>query len=231
MKTSMQCPVIRDMLPIYLDQEASRETAERGEEHLEECALCRDYLEDMKQEEKNRDTGAEGESDCFYQVAKRIRRRKIKGVLITGLIIVLMMWAVLFSFSRVIVTGTSMEPSVRDGQSLWVNKIVYRLKAPRRLDIVLYRSADNGMKIKRIIGLPGETLEIRNQEIYINGNMLDRGDNAVPIEQAGEMPSPIVLGQDEYFMLGDNTSHSLDSRYSDHGLVKRDAILGRIICQ
>lgn len=142
----------------------------------------------------------------------------------------------LFSFlivryvgQRTEVIGSSMVPTLEDGNQLITDKISYRFKDPERFDIIVFpHQPMNEYYIKRVIGLPGETVEIDGDgTIYINGEILEEEygyGQTLPQEIEGKK---VVLGEDEYFVLGDNREISLDSRYSDVGNIPRSIIIGR----
>lgn len=127
------------------------------------------------------------------------------------------------------VTGNSMMPELSAGQSVLVNKTVYRIHEPERFDVVVFRYLykDNQYYVKRIIGLPGETVQIIDGSVYINGEKLKEPYASEPIRDAGRAANPIELGKDEYFVLGDNRNFSSDSRETDVGNVNRVQILGK----
>lgn len=130
---------------------------------------------------------------------------------------------------RTYISGPSMQPMLHDGDNLIVDKISYRFTDPKRYDIVVfpYQYLEETFYIKRIIGLPGETVQIKDGYIYINGELLDEHYGAEIIHNPGIAAEPIVLGEDEYFMLGDNRNHSTDSREIDVGPVKRENLIGK----
>jgi len=135
-----------------------------------------------------------------------------------------------FVGQRTIVEGSSMEPTLSSGDNLIVEKLSYRFSDPERFDIIVfpYQYSDNTNYIKRIIGLPGETVQIDYEgNIYIDGELLEEDYGLETIDDPGLAADPITLGDDEYFVLGDNRNHSSDSRMSDVYLVKRDDIIGR----
>ena len=132
---------------------------------------------------------------------------------------------------RVQVEGTSMEDTLQNTDQLIVDCFSYRfLHEPNRFDIVVFRlKNDPGtFYVKRIIGLPGETVLINNSVIYINGKAIEDPYATQRSFQAGSASAPIVLGEDEFFVMGDNRVNSLDSRYSV-GPVKRSQLVGRAI--
>ncbi len=130
---------------------------------------------------------------------------------------------------RTVVSGSSMENTLSDGDNLIVEKISYRFHDPKRFDIIVfpYRYDTSKHYIKRVIGLPGETVQIAGDTIYIDGIVLEEDYGLEPMMSAGVAFSPITLGEDEYFVLGDNRNHSSDSRAEDVGLIKRSDITGR----
>ena len=136
---------------------------------------------------------------------------------------------VTFVGQRTEVSGSSMETTLSTGDQLIVDKISYRFRDPKRYDIVVfpYRYEENRYHIKRIIGLPGETVQIVDGMVYINGSPLNEHYGNEVIEDPGSAAEPITLGDDEYFVLGDNRNNSQDSRASNVGLIHRDELLGR----
>ena len=135
-----------------------------------------------------------------------------------------------FVSQRVNVNGNSMNPTLSNKDSLWLNKLTYHFQDPERFDIVVIDTDLNGGEyiIKRVIGLPSETVQIKDQMVYINGKRLQSDIyGKEPIEDAGEASKPISLGKNEYFVLGDNRNHSDDSRFPEVGVIKKKRIMGK----
>ena len=131
---------------------------------------------------------------------------------------------------RTKVSGSSMESTLSDGDNLIVDKISYRLHDPERFDIIVfpYEYKENTYYIKRIIGLPNETVLItKDGDILINGEELTESYGREVIKSAGTASEEVTLGPDEYFVLGDNRNYSSDSRAADVGLIKRADIIGK----
>lgn len=146
------------------------------------------------------------------------------------LAILLLSWLMVhFVVQRVDVYGVSMEPDYREGDIILVDKVSYRFQEIRRFDAVVfaYRYRDNQFYIKRVIGLPGETVQIVDGVVYIDGEPLDDPYGLEPIEKPRRGEEPVVLGEGEYFLLGDNRNDSSDSRDSDIGNVSEDEIIGK----
>lgn len=159
------------------------------------------------------------------QEQKEIRRT----VLYLLAVFVVTMLVVCYVGQRTIVDGSSMEPTLSDGDNLIVDKISYHLGEPQRYDIVVFPCGEDGTYlIKRIIGLPGETVQIdEDGAIYIDGEHLIESYGREVMENPGLAKEPILLGDDEYFVLGDNRNDSLDSRNAQVGMVHREDIIGR----
>lgn len=136
-----------------------------------------------------------------------------------------------FVGERTEVRGDSMYPTLSDGDHLIVDKISYRFTDPGRFDIVVFpfQYQEDTYYIKRIIGLPGETVQIYDGLIYINGKVLKESYGYEEIRNPGLASEAITLGQDEYFVLGDNRNNSADSREPSVGCVKRDSLIGRAL--
>ena len=135
-----------------------------------------------------------------------------------------------FVGQRTEVIGSSMEPTLQSADNLIVEKITYRFRDPQRYDIIVvpYKYLKKTYYIKRIIGLPGETVYIDSEgNIYINDELLEESYGKETILNAGLASTPITLGDDEYFVMGDNRNDSQDSRDPSVANIKRDDIIGR----
>ena len=158
----------------------------------------------------------------------------LKEILSTSLyilvVVVIARLIVVYVGQRTYVSGQSMETTLSDGDNLIVDKISYRFNDPKRFDIVVFpfQYDTDTYYIKRIIGLPGETVQIDEKgNIYIDGEKLDENYGREVINDPGRAYVPIVLGEDEYFVMGDNRNHSSDSRDILVGNIKREDIMGR----
>jgi len=132
---------------------------------------------------------------------------------------------------RTEVRGDSMYPALNDGDQLIVDLISYRFTDPKRFDIVVFpfQYQEDTYYIKRIIGLPGETVQIADGVIYINGKVLEDPYGNEEIRNAGLASAEITLGDQEYFVLGDKLNNSTDSLEQSVGNISRDQILGKAI--
>lgn len=131
---------------------------------------------------------------------------------------------------RVSTIGDSMNPVLKNGDTVLVNRIIYDASSPKRGDVIVFKPNGNENMhsyIKRIIGLPGETVQIKDGIIYIDGEILEEEYETSAIVDAGLAEEEIVLEGDEFFVLGDNRESSEDSRMPDVGNVKRSEIEGK----
>ncbi len=138
--------------------------------------------------------------------------------------------AVWYFGQRVSTVGDSMKPVLSNGDVVLVNRIVYNAKRPKRGDIIVFKPKGNENShyyIKRIVGMPGETVKILENEIYIDGEKLKEDYKTTDIGDVGVVSEEIELGEDEYFVLGDDRENSEDSRSADVGNVKRSYIYGK----
>lgn len=149
------------------------------------------------------------------------------GVIVLAAILIVMM----FVGMRSIVDGMSMYPTLEDHEHVIVDKLIYKRKEPQRFDIIIFEApiSNTGYFIKRIIGLPGENVQIDyGGNIYINGELLEESYGYETIIDPGRAVVPIEIGEDEYFVMGDNRNHSEDSRFEAVGNVSKDIILGKV---
>lgn len=131
---------------------------------------------------------------------------------------------------RVTVSGRSMEPELKNQDIVLMDKIWYAFHKVDRFDVIQFqKSADaDDLYLKRVIGLPGETIQITDGVVYVNGAPLDTRGRIDTITVGGIAEEPMKLGEDEYFVLGDRTQVSEDSRFASVGAVNASWIRGRI---
>ena len=161
-------------------------------------------------------------------------KKVIKEIITTSLYVLLVLCLsylfITFVGQRTEVQGSSMEATLSNGDQLIVDKISYRFRDPKRYDIIVFpfRYEDNTFYIKRIIGLPGETIQIDGEgNIWVNGEILEESYGREMIRDPGLAAEPITLGEDEYFVMGDNRNNSSDSRVEAVENIHRNEIIGR----
>ena len=131
---------------------------------------------------------------------------------------------------KILVDGTSMECSLYDREQVLIEKVSRNFNGPDRFDVVVFTKNHGTYTktyIKRIIGLPGESVQIIDNRIFINGEELKEEFGKNPMDMAGIASEPITLKEDEYFVLGDNRNLSIDSRQPEVGAIKEDLIIGK----
>ena len=167
-------------------------------------------------------------SPGFLLLIERVR--DLFSTLLTLLLMVFFAYGFLtYIGQRVAVEGGSMEDTLHNNDQLIVDCLTYRfIHEPQRFDIVVFRLKDSPdtFYVKRLIGLPGETVLIKDSVIYINGKAIDDPYATQKQFSAGTAAFPITLGEDEFFVMGDNRVNSIDSRY-EVGAVKRSQLVGR----
>ena len=158
------------------------------------------------------------------------KAKEIAGLVIYCLIVIAAMFLIIkYVGQRTVVMGHSMEPTLQDSDNLITDKITYRFRDPKRFDIIVFPFKDNRatLLIKRIVGMPGETVQVIDGNVSVNGYVLeDYYGNAV-MTDPGLAADPVVLKEDEYFVLGDNRNNSTDSRFESVGNIHRSEIIGR----
>lgn len=173
--------------------------------------------------------GKYNHADDFEEKEKGLLREILGFLVYVAVVVGITFCIITFVGQRTYVSGSSMENTLSHGDNLIVDKISYRFLDPERFDIIVFpfHYGEKTYYIKRIIGLPGETVQIQDGDIYIDGEILRESYGREVMKNAGLAAEPITLGEDEYFVLGDNRNDSMDSRDPSVGVIHRDEIIGR----
>ena len=170
----------------------------------------------------------------FYQKKKKLNPKLIKDIFemfIGGIIVVFLAFVIVFSVGmKTSIVGDSMEPGLYNGQEILINRVIYRLSSPKRGDVVVFLPNGNQNShyyVKRVVGLPGETIQIQGGSVYVDGVPLVEDEAFDKIIDAGIAENELKLAVDEYFVLGDNRNSSEDSRSGNIGAVRKDTIAGK----
>ena len=131
---------------------------------------------------------------------------------------------------RTSVVGQSMSDTLENGDQILVNRFMYKVIGPKANDVIVFLPNGNEKShyyVKRVIGVPGDTVQIKDGRIYVNGTEFTEKVDVAAIEDAGLAADAVTLDDDEYFVLGDNRNNSEDSRYANIGNIKREYIIGK----
>lgn len=170
----------------------------------------------------------------------RKRRKKINigifkeffGYLFWAVISAVIACVLMYTFGlRTNVIGNSMEPGLYSGQHIMIDRMIYQVSSPQYGDVIAFIPNGNENShyyIKRVIGLPGDSIQIKGGSVYLNGVLLNEDSSFDKIADGGVAENEIYLGDDEYFVLGDNRNFSEDSRSGNIGNVKKSYIIGKV---
>ncbi len=128
------------------------------------------------------------------------------------------------------VVGQAMSDTLGNGDQILINKFVYVVSNPKPNDVVVFLPNGNEKShyyVRRVIGVPGDVVQIKDGAVYINGELYSEKIEVASMEEPGIAGDEITLGEDEYFVLGDNRNNSEDSRYANIGNVKKEYIIGK----
>lgn len=169
----------------------------------------------------------------FYQKKKKISKAVLKEIsswifwILVSVFLGLV--AVYCVGMRTSVIGSSMEPLLYNGQSIYLNRVVYKVSSPKRGDVVVFLPNGNEKShyyVKRVVGVPGDTLYIKNGTLYANDEAVEDYFND-KIADPGLLDTEMTLEDNEYFVIGDNCNNSEDSRSANIGTVKKEYIIGK----
>ena len=171
----------------------------------------------------------------FDKDEKRTLRRKLLikiaiWIAEIAAVVLLAYFIVFYALEKTNVVGASMEPTLKNEDSIIVNKFSYRFIKPKRFDVVVFKQRGREhsyYNIKRIIALPGETIQIKDDKFYIDDMPIEDPVNSDLMTNYGLATEPIKLEDNEYFVLGDNRNNSEDSRFASIGMISREEIVGQ----
>ena len=235
----INCAVIKDLLPLYADDVLSEESKELVSEHLATCESCKNELANMQSEIEKPQHDDKAKINALKSMKKKIFKQKAVSVVV----IIFFAFAIHIVINFLIIINAvvptdSMADTIQAGDRLIAFRGSYLFRDPSRYDIVVFRGPTGGLNVKRILGLPGESLLIVDGHVYINGASVPQrydfvrgpltGNYGVVNPVTGAL-EPFVIPEGHFFMLGDNRANSHDSRHWNEPFVSRDRILGRVV--
>lgn len=159
-----------------------------------------------------------------------IMKEVITWILEIAIVLVIAFVFVYYIGFRTSVVGNSMSSTLENRQEILVNRFIYSISNPKPNDIVVFLPNGNEKShyyVKRVIGVPGDTVQILDGAVYVNGELFEEAVETAAILDAELAAEEIELAEDEYFVLGDNRNNSEDSRYANIGNVKKEYIIGK----
>lgn len=235
--------------------DTANDVMDTEENHEGELSVEKDIVEETVEEPTgdaivgdNKETQSETEKDKETKSSKSKEKKPLKKRILSALLeislyvviaVVCIFVVPKYVVQRTEVSGPSMENTLHNKDNILVEKLSYRFGDPQRFDIIVFYHFDDpeirdkedsscyDFYVKRIIGLPGETVQIVDDTIYINGEPLEEHYGKDPITEPGIADEPFTLDEDEYFVLGDNRKVSQDSRYEAVGNIAREDIVGK----
>ena len=188
-----------------------------------------EYLKRKKEKMIDKDLEIQEALTVEAPKKKNIWKEILGWIIYIAVILGVTYFIITYVGQRTRVSGDSMEATLHSGDNLIVDKLTYHFRDPERYEIIVfpYRYEENTFYIKRIVGLPGDTIQIKDGYLYINGERANEHYGLERMNKAGIAAEELKLGEDEYFVLGDNRNASSDSRNPSVGVLKREEIIGR----
>ena len=170
----------------------------------------------------------------FGRQRKKINIPLLKEILswiVELMIVIVIAYVTVTSFGfRTSVVGQAMEEQLSNGDQILINKFVYLVSKPKQDDVVVFLPNGNEKShyyVRRVIATPGDTVQIKDGAVYVNGTLYEEETEVASIVDAGLAAEEIVLSHNEYFLLGDNRNNSEDSRMANIGNVKKEHMIGK----
>ena len=170
----------------------------------------------------------------FGKTRKKFNVNKFKYVMtwvleIAGVILAAYLCVTGFGI-RTTVVGQAMSDTLENGDQILLNKFIYKISGPKADDVIVFLPNGNEKShyyVRRVIGVPGDTVQIKDGAVYINGELYTEKIEVAAMEETGIAGDELVLGEDEYFVLGDNRNSSEDSRFANIGIIVKSDIIGK----
>ena len=229
MKQNQICSIIQDILWLHQAEQISKESKQVMEEHLNTCDECKKVKEKVNNEKNNEKIEDNEQGDKrFKEIAYKLRKRRRKSIIIAILVCSTLIIATNVAFENFKLPFASMEPTIKAGEYCFINKLAYEWSKPKNNDIVyvsLKVNKDRWNDIYRVIGIPGDTIQIKHGSVYVNGSILE-ADYLIDIQDGGLATEEIKVQEGKYFIMGDKVNNSVDSRH--FGCIDETSIRGEL---
>ncbi|MDO5558542.1 MAG: signal peptidase I [Oscillospiraceae bacterium] len=217
----MICILVKELMTDYKTDKTSEEAARVIKSHLNICSECAKYYDSISIKSD------ESQDIAYGNLAKRLKKRR--RIIIISVIFFCLAACIFASaaFPVLLTSGSSMSPTFNDRDYIVSSKLSYLISSPERGDIVI-ANTENSTVIKRVIGIPGDKVEISDGKLYINSELCS--EPYLPDElKSGDITYPVTLCEDQYFLIGDNPDCSNDSRFIRFGSISRKDIYLKVL--
>ena len=171
----------------------------------------------------------------FYRRRRRLtKKQKIRYAIRAGIALAVIILAIMVTIAfgkRVKVSDSSMNPTLENAQTVCIDRLRYKIFKPKKGDIIAFApqgSERSVVQVKRVVGTPGDKIQIKKGKLYINGEVQKDEFSAEDIKNAGICETELTVEDDHYFVLGDDRNNSEDSRYDTVGNVSSADIIGKV---
>lgn len=223
------CILTQELAKNFWDERISEEAKEAITSHLSECSSCQKRYDEIKKDIKRMNTNKD-DRNHYVQISRMLKHRRIRNISIASALVISVFILFQICFISALFPG-GMESTISAGEKCYTFRMSYVFGEPKQRDIVMFKH-NNFCDISRIVAVPGDIVEIKNGNLYVNGQIVSGYEGITADSESVhyiEGTFKIEVPEGQYFIIGDDFEKSYDSRYDSYGCVERNDIYGKVL--